>query len=179
MAYNLQGLGKKKGFFKKIKKVLKPIYRPIVATVKPFLKPLVAMIPGVGPAAAIAVGVAQKLRMDAKAARAVIDRVDDAPGWATMTPAEQQAVINAITAGVVPSIKVPPDVTQAYQQAIQQQAAAHPEWGRPAPGPPGAPGFAPEEAPAEAGIMGGGMAPMLGIGAAALVAVMMMGGGRR
>ena len=181
MAYNLQGLGKKKGFFKKIGKVLKPITK----MVKPFLAPLVAMIPGVGPVAAVAVKAAQAIRASAKAQQAqqaVAAAVQQAPSWGTMTPAQQQAVIGAIQAGQIPNIQVPPDVSAAYQQAIQQQAAALP----PPPAGPGAPSPFPEYAPGaaaaapmEAGIMGGGMGTMLGIGAVALAAVMMMGGGRR
>lgn len=179
MAYNLQGLGKKKGFFKKIGKVLKPITKIL----KPYLAPLVAMIPGVGIPAAAALKAVQTIRasVKAKAAQvAVVSDVQQAPSWGTMTAAQQQAVIAAIMAGQVPSVQVPPDVSAAYQQSIQRQAAALP----PPPAAPGAPAPQPWEtgSPAgapvtEAGM--GGMGAMLGIGAAAVVGMMMLGGGRR
>ena len=187
MAYQLQGLGKFKfkKIFKKIKAPFKTIYRPIVKMVKPFLAPLVAMIPGVGPVAAVAVKAAQAIRASAKAQQAqqaVAAAVQQAPSWGTMTPAQQQAVIGAIQAGQIPNIQVPPDVSAAYQQAIQQQAAALP----PPPAGPGAPSPFPEYAPGaaaaapmEAGIMGGGMGTMLALGAAGLIVTMAMGGGRR
>ena len=172
----------------KLKKIFKPIgkiLKPIVKMVKPFLAPLVAMIPGVGPVAAVAVKAAQAIRASAKAQQAqqaVAAAVQQAPSWGTMTPAQQQAVIGAIQAGQIPSVQVPPDVSAAYQQAIQQQAAALP----PPPAGPGAPSPFPEYAPGaaaaapmEAGIMGGGMGTMLALGAAGLIVTMAMGGGRR
>ncbi len=172
---DLRGLGQ----FRKLRRILKPIYRPIVAAVKPMLKPLVAMIPGVGPAAAIAFTAVKAMRTDAKAKAAVTQQVQQAASWGQLTSAQQQAILNAITSGVVPSVQAPPDVVNAYQQAVQQQAAAHPEWsgGPPAPGAPPAP--SPWEAPptAEAGA-GAGMGTALGIGAAALVGMMVLGGRR-
>ncbi len=168
---------KLKKIFKPIKQVLAPIYRPIVAAVKPMLKPLIAMVPGVGPAAAVAFGVVQKLRMDAKAAQQVTSQVQQASSWGTLTPAQQQAILNAITAGVTPSVQAPPDVVAAYQEAIRQQAAAHPEWTRPA----APPAPMPWEAgpPAEEAAAAPGMGAMLGIGATVLVGAMVLGGGGR
>ncbi len=180
---DLQGLGqrKKRKRFGRLREILKPIYRPIVAAVKPMLRPLIAMVPGVGPAAAIAFTAVQAMRRDAKAAAQVAQQVQQAPSWGQLTLAQQQAILNAVTAGVTPSVQAPPDVVAAYQQAVQQQAAAHPEWSRP-PGapapPPPSPWEAPAEAPAEAAA-GMGMGGILGIGAAAVGAMMLLGGGRR
>ncbi len=174
---DLQGLGNP-GFFKKvfkpIRKVLKPIYRPIVAAIKPFVRPLVAMIPGIGPIASTVVGAAQAMRLDMKAKQQVAASIQAAPSWGQMSPSEQQAILNAIMAGVVPSVQAPPDVAQTYQQAVQRQAATHPEWGRPAPALPGGPEF-PAPAVAEAGP---GTGTVLGIGAAAVVGMMLLGGRR-
>ncbi len=173
---DLRGLGQ----FRKLRRILKPIYRPIVAAVKPMLKPFVAMIPGVGPAAAIAFTAVQAMRADAKAKAAVAQQVQQAGSWGQLDPSQQQAILNAIMAGAVPSIKAPSDVVQAYQQAVQQQAAAHPEWrgGPPAPGAPApSPWEAPAGPPAEAGA-GMGMGGLLGIGAAAVGAMMLLGGRR-
>lgn len=179
-AMQLEGLGKFK--LKKIFKPIAKILKPITKLVKPFLAPLVAMIPVVGIPAAAAIKAVQTIRasVKAKAAQAVVVAdVQQAPSWGTMTTAQQQAVIAAIMAGQVPNVQVPPDVSAAYQQSIQRQAAALPP---PPEGPPAMPMPEPAAAPAptEAGIMGlGGTGTLIALGAAGLVVTMAMGGGGR
>lgn len=189
----LQGFFKK--IFKKVKTVLKPIYRPIVAAVKKFAAPLVAMIPGVGPVAGAAVAAAQRMREEQKAWEAAQGAMQTAPSWGSLTPSEQQAVLNAMRAGAVPNVPVPQDVWDAYTRAIQTAAppvsVTYPTPSFPAaPMPPPAaapmpmPWEVPGQPPTQAGMMGGmNMTTMMMLGGGVLLLTVVMGqgggGGRR
>lgn len=192
------------GFFKKVFKAVSKVVKPVVKAVKAVAKPVLAMakqnLPLVataflGPGAGATVASFQKAMQQTKVREQATAEVQQASGWATLTLAEQMAILGSMTSGAPPpNIAVPADVAAAYQRAVQGavqsvpivQNIPTPTYAPAPPGPPPMP--MPWEAapvPTQAEITGGiipGLGPMGSmavIGAGVLVVTMAMGGGGR
>lgn len=194
------------GFFKKIFKPIAKIVKPVVTAVKAVVKPVLTFakqnLPLVataflGPGAGATVASLQAAMKQSKVKEQATAEVQQAPGWGSLTLAEQAAILNSMTAGAPPpNIAVPADVAAAYQRAIQSAVQSVPTTVNV----PGTPTFAPAPAPGlpqmpmpweaapvptEAAVTGGiipGLGPMGSlavIGAGVLAVTMVLGGGRR